>query len=70
MNTQFIDFEGNFGSQDPALQPTAEDFAAFSAFFQARRAENEQLITEFRQATQQRAVASKNKQLQEVGQTV
>ena len=35
--TKHIDFEGNFGSQDPALQPTAEDFAAISRFIQEQK---------------------------------
>lgn len=35
--TQHIDFEGNFGSQDPALQPTAEDFAAISRYIQEQK---------------------------------
>ena len=35
--TEHIDFEGNFGSQDPALQMTAEDTAALSRYFQARK---------------------------------
>lgn len=35
--TQYVDFEGNFGSQDPALQPTAEDFAAISRFIQEQK---------------------------------
>ena len=63
MKTQFTDFEGNFGSQDPTLQPTAEDFAAFSAYFQARRAENERLIAEVRQAD-----TNKKKRLYAAGQ--
>lgn len=37
MKTQFVDFEGNFGSQDPALQPTAEDFAALSRYIQEQK---------------------------------
>ena len=37
MKTKHIDFEGNFGSQDPALQLTPEDTAAFSRYFQEQR---------------------------------
>lgn len=35
--TQHIDFEGNFGSQDPALQPTAEDFAIISHYIKEQK---------------------------------
>jgi len=35
--TQHLDVEGNFGSQDPALQPTAEDFAAISRCIQEQK---------------------------------
>ncbi len=35
--TQHLDLEGNFGSQEPALQPTAEDFAAISRYIQKQK---------------------------------
>lgn len=38
------------GSQDPADQPTAEDFARLSEYLKAQRADNEKLIAEARQA--------------------
>ena len=50
MKNQFVDFEGNFGSQDPTLQPTAEDFAQLSEYLKVHRVENEKLIAEARQA--------------------
>ena len=37
MKIKHIDFEGNFGSQDPALQLTPEDTAVFSRHFQEQR---------------------------------
>ena len=37
METQYFDFEGNFGSQDPALQLTPADTAAFSRHFQEQK---------------------------------
>lgn len=50
MKTQLVDFEGNFGSQDPALQPTAADFARLSDYLKAHRAQNEKLLAEARLA--------------------
>jgi hypothetical protein len=50
MKNQFVDFEGNFGSQDPALQPTDEEFARLSEYLKAHRAENEKMILEARHA--------------------
>lgn len=32
-----LDDLGNFGSQDPALRPTAEDFAAISCFIREQK---------------------------------
>ncbi|MET4076292.1 hypothetical protein [Hymenobacter sp. UYCo722] len=56
MKNQFVDFEGNFGSQDPALQPTEEEFARLSEYLKAHRAQNEKLIADARQvATKQPA---------------
>ena len=55
MKTYLVDFEGNFGSQDPALQPTAEDFARLSEYLKAHRAENEKLINEARQVIEMTA---------------
>lgn len=55
MKTQLIDFEGNFGSQDPALQPTAEDFARLSEYIKAQRPHNEELIAKARRAAKHTA---------------
>ena len=38
------------GSQDPADQPTAEDFARLSEYIKAHRAQNEELIATARRA--------------------
>lgn len=52
MKTKHVDFEGNFGSQDPALQPTAEDFARLSNYLKAQRPHNERLIAEARRVAE------------------
>ena len=60
MKTKHIEFEGNFGSQDPALQPTAEDFAAISHYIaeQKRRRAAVTSMSENRSYETQGAVLS------------
>ena len=49
------------GSQDPADQPTAEDFARLSEYLKAHHAQNEQLFAEARQAAAIRPVPNRRK---------
>jgi len=56
----------HIGSQDPALQPTAEEFAALSAYLRERRPHNEALLKAYRQAEE----AERASLLQEAGQAV
>lgn len=62
MKTKHIELDVDYvGSQDPALQPTAEDFARLSEYLKAHRAQNEKLIAEARQAAAIRPMPSRRK---------